>query len=53
MVKDTARRSASGKTWMVVSDLMDAVLLFLDVDNLRGWSYLDLFFMSGRQSLHV
>ena len=34
MVKDTVQRSANGKTWMVVSDFMDAVLLFLDVDNL-------------------
>ena len=53
MVKDTVQRSATGQTWMVVSDLMDAALIFLDVDNLSGWSYLDLLFVSGRQSLHV
>ena len=53
MVKDTVQRSANGQTWMVVSDLIDAVLFFLDVNNLSGWSYLDLFFVSARQSLHV
>lgn len=40
--KDSVQRSASVQTQVMVSDIMDAVVIFLSEGNPRVWSYLGL-----------
>lgn len=53
VAKDLVQRSASVQNWVMVSDLRDAVLIFLGEDNPSGWSYLGLSLLRSRQRLHV